>query len=172
MSEPEAPRTIKRPRPWWQGARGEWYVLVQALILALVAFGPRTAFGLPAWPPALGAVTTSAGMILLALGAAGLVVGALHLGPNLTPLPHPKDNATLVEDGLYGVVRHPIYCALILMALGWALFVEGWLTLVYAALLFVFFDLKSRREEVWLLARFPTYAAYRQRVKKLIPFVY
>lgn len=172
MSEPDPPRAIKRPRSWWHGARGEWYVLVQALILALVVFGPRTAFGLPAWPQALSAVTASAGLLLLALGSAGLVVGALHLGPNLTPLPHPKDNATLVESGLYGVVRHPIYCALILMAFGWALFVEGSLTLGYAALLTGFFDIKSRREEAWLLIRFPGYAAYQQRVRKLIPYVY
>lgn len=155
---------------WWKGARGEWYVVAQGLILALVALGPRTAFGLPDWPHPL--VVMTAGLILLVLGAVAAIAAALHLGPNLTPLPHPKDHATLVESGLYGVVRHPIYCALILIAVGWALFVQGWLTLAYAAVLFVFFDIKSRREEVWLMARFPAYAAYRRRVRKLIPFVY
>jgi len=35
-----------------------------------------------------------------------------------------------------------------------------------------FFDLKSRREEAWLVAAYPGYAAYRARVRKLIPFVY
>ncbi|MDO9596866.1 MAG: isoprenylcysteine carboxylmethyltransferase family protein [Azoarcus sp.] len=163
---------MKDRAAWWKGARGEWYVVVQGLILALIALGPRTAFGLPEWPPALTTVSTSAAWILLALGAGASIVAVLHLGPNLTPLPHPKDEATLVESGLYGVVRHPIYCALILMAFGWALFVQGWLTLAYAALLFVFFDIKSRREEAWLMARFPDYAAYRQRVRKLIPFLY
>ena len=44
--------------------------------------------------------------------------------------------------------------------------------LAWACLLSVFLDLKSRREESWLLARFPTYAAYRRRVRKLIPFIY
>jgi len=77
-----------------------------------------------------------------------------------------------VETGLYAWVRHPIYCGLILAALGWALFVQGWLTLVWAGLLLVFFDIKSRREEAWLMARFPGYAAYRQRVRKLIPYLY
>lgn len=157
---------------WWKGTRGEWYVVVQGLMLALVALGPRTAFGLPEWPPALGAVSTPAALLLLAIGAGASIAAVLHLGPNLTPLPHPKDKATLVESGLYGVVRHPIYFGLILMALGWALYVQGWLTLAYAALLVVFFDIKSRREEAWLMARFPAYAAYRQRVRKLIPFLY
>lgn len=163
---------MKDRAAWWKGTRGEWYVVVQGLILALLALGPRTAAGLPEWSPALVAASTPAAWILLVIGAGASVAAVLHLGPNLTPLPHPKDKATLVESGLYGVVRHPIYCALILMALGWALLVQGWLTLAYVALLFVFFDIKSRREETWLMARFPAYAAYRRKVRKLIPFVY
>ena len=82
------------------------------------------------------------------------------------------DDATLIESGLYGWVRHPIYCGLILAAFGWGLLVQGWLTLLWAAVLLIFFDIKSRREEAWLLARFPAYADYRRRVRKLIPFIY
>lgn len=58
------------------------------------------------------------------------------------------------------------------MAFGWGLWVHGWLTLGYALLLFVFFDLKSSREERWLREKFPGYDAYRRRVRKLIPFIY
>ena len=54
----------------------------------------------------------------------------------------------------------------------WALLVQGWLTLGYAALLFVFLDFKSRREEQWLAEKFPAYGDYQRRVRKLIPFVY
>ena len=36
----------------------------------------------------------------------------------------------------------------------------------------MFFDIKSRREERWLMARFPAYASYRKRVRKLIPLIY
>ena len=65
-----------------------------------------------------------------------------------------------------------VFVGLALIGLGWALFVQGWLTLAWAGLLLVFFDIKSRREEAWLMARFPTYAAYRKRVRKLIPYLY
>jgi protein-S-isoprenylcysteine O-methyltransferase Ste14 len=58
------------------------------------------------------------------------------------------------------------------MALGWGLWLPGWLTIGYAILLFVFFDVKSRREERLLEAKFPEYAEYRKRVRKLVPFVY
>jgi len=161
-----------QPGPRWKGQRGEWYVAAQGLLFLLVAFGPRSGFGLPSWPQAAAAWTQGAGLVLLALGAAVCAVAALHLGNNLTPLPHPKDNATLVTGGLYRHVRHPIYFGVLLLAFGWALFVQGWLTLGYAALLFVFFDVKSRREEAWLMARFPEYARYRERVRKLVPFIY
>jgi protein-S-isoprenylcysteine O-methyltransferase Ste14 len=96
----------------------------------------------------------------------------VSLGHNLTPLPRPKDDATLVVTGAYRLVRHPIYSGLTAMAFGWGMWVHGWLTLGYALLLFAFFDLKSRREERWLMEKFPDYAAYQRRVRKLIPFVY
>ena len=57
-------------------------------------------------------------------------------------------------------------------AFGWAGVVQGWLTLLWALVLLVFFDIKSRREEAWLLARFPAYADYQRRVRKLLPFIY
>jgi protein-S-isoprenylcysteine O-methyltransferase Ste14 len=41
-----------------------------------------------------------------------------------------------------------------------------------ALLLGCFFDLKARREEAWLLDAYPGYAAYRARVRKLVPFIY
>ena len=36
--------------PWWQGRRGEWYVVAQVGLFALVVLGPRSGFGLPPWP--------------------------------------------------------------------------------------------------------------------------
>ena len=52
------------------------------------------------------------------------------------------------------------------------LLVRGPLTVLYAVLLLLFLDVKSRREERWLSAKFSSYADYRKRVRKLIPFVY
>ncbi|MCK6394687.1 isoprenylcysteine carboxylmethyltransferase family protein [Zoogloea sp.] len=158
--------------PWWQGRRGEGYVAVQAVLFGLLLFGPTGKAALPPWPAALGKVAPGYGLVLLVVGVLIAVCAAIGLGRNLTPLPHPRDDCQLVETGLYAWVRHPIYCGLILAALGWALFVQGWLTLAWAGLLLAFFDIKSRREEAWLMARFPGYAAYRRRVRKLIPYLY
>jgi len=156
--------------PWWRGPRGEWYVVAQVLLFMLILWGPRDVPGLN-WPIS-GAVSSSAGIALMALGLALSIAAALHLGSNLTPLPHPKDDASFVASGPYRVVRHPMYGSVILLALGWAFHVEGLLTVVYALLTVLFFDIKTRREEAWLIQRFPEYAAYRRRVRKLIPFIY
>jgi protein-S-isoprenylcysteine O-methyltransferase Ste14 len=96
----------------------------------------------------------------------------LGLGRNLSALPHPKDEATLVDAGLYGLMRHPIYSGLIAGCFGWALLNNSLLTLALAAGVFVFFDVKARREERALAARFPGYEDYRRRVRRFVPFIY
>jgi protein-S-isoprenylcysteine O-methyltransferase Ste14 len=156
--------------PWWRGTRGEWYAVAQVGFIALVAFGPRTLPSLPAFPFPRATLLAGAGLTLA--GGCLFVAGLLALGHNLTPLPAPKPGATLVRNGPYRLVRHPIYAGGLLACFGWALLVQGWLTLAFAAALFVFFDLKARREERWLVERYPDYADYQRRVRKLIPFVY
>jgi protein-S-isoprenylcysteine O-methyltransferase Ste14 len=110
---------------------------------------------------------------LLQIPAWGLLLlGALALGRNLTPMPTPHQNARLQTTGVYGVVRHPIYSGLLLLALletlargsvlAWGLFVA----------LAVLLEFKSRFEEQKLRQRFAEYGAYQARVKKFVPFVY
>ena len=159
--------------PWWRGSRGEWYVVAQGFLFALVIFGPRTGLGLTAWAEPYAAWAKFIGLVLMIAGCALAVAGLLGLGrANLTALPYPRAESTLVVSGPYRLVRNPIYSGLIFSALGWALWVNSWLTLGYALALFAFFDAKSRREERWLAEKFPDYGAYQRRVKKLIPWVY
>ena len=157
---------------WWKGHRGEWYVIIQIGIFALVIFGPRTISDLHPWTSPYAQTCSIIGVALLLTGAALILAGFLKLGKNLTPLPYPKEHAALIETGPYRIVRHPIYSGGIIMAFGWALWINGWLTIVYAAILLIFLDIKSRREEQWLKDKFADYAQYQERVRKLIPFLY
>jgi protein-S-isoprenylcysteine O-methyltransferase Ste14 len=147
-------------------------VVAQVVLIGLVFFGPRTALGLPMGPFPFPNTLRIVGGVLLVGGGALLVAGLVRLGPGLTPLPYPKDGAQLIQTGPFALVRHPMYSGGIMLGLGWALYVQGLLTLGYAGVLFVFLDVKSRREEKWLAGRFPDYGIYQQRVRKLIPFVY
>lgn len=158
--------------PWWRGTRGEWLVVAQVALIGLVFFGPRTIAGQPAWPIPFPKACRVIGGLLVVGGGGLLVAGLACLGRGLTPLPYPKEGAALVQAGPFGIVRHPMYSGGLVLALGWALYVQSWLTLGYVAVLFVFLDLKSRREERWLIERFPEYVDYRRRVRKLVPFIY
>jgi protein-S-isoprenylcysteine O-methyltransferase Ste14 len=157
---------------WWRGARGEWYVVVQIGLLLLTALGPRTLPGLSPWIAPCSLAASIAGVLFLLSGGLLALVGVVGLGANLTVVPHPKENSQLVQAGPYKFVRHPIYSGVILAAFGWALMVHGWLTILYAIALFVFFDIKSRREERWLGEKFPEYGSYQKRVRKLVPWIY
>ena len=156
---------------WWRGARGEWYVIGQLVLMALVFLGPRTLPGVPPWPALLVPAFRVAGAILASAGVLLLLSGLVRLGRNLTPLPYPTADGTLIQSGPYRYVRHPMYSGGIAIAYDWALFVSGSLTLALAALLHAFLSVKATREERWLTSRFPEYQAYQQRVGKLIPFI-
>jgi protein-S-isoprenylcysteine O-methyltransferase Ste14 len=60
----------------------------------------------------------------------------------------------------------------LLAALAWFLVFPAVYVLAYAIGLLILFDVKARREEVWLVERFPAYRDYQDRVKKLIPAIY
>jgi protein-S-isoprenylcysteine O-methyltransferase Ste14 len=147
-------------------------VVVQIALIVLVFFGPRTSPGWSIWTPPFTWLGSIGGGVILLAGVLLLRAAIFRLGPNLTAVPYPKERGTLVETGPYRLVRHPIYCGVILIAFGWAFLVHGWLTIGYAIIVLVFFDIKSRREEQWLKAKFSGYSKYQKRVHKLIPFVY
>jgi protein-S-isoprenylcysteine O-methyltransferase Ste14 len=159
-----------RDAPWWRGARGEWYVVAQGVLMALVFFGPREPG--PAWLFPFPRVLPVAGAALMLAGGGLLAAALVRLGRGLTPLPYPKDGAEFAQSGAYAVVRHPMYSGGIILCVGWTLCAQCWATLAYTLALAALFDAKSRREEVWLMQRFSGYDAYRRRVRKLIPFVY
>jgi protein-S-isoprenylcysteine O-methyltransferase Ste14 len=150
------------------GERGEWWVVAQAVLFVAAIFAPRGSKWSPGWRRA-GRVVGAP----LALAGAGLgVAGFRALGENLTPLPHPKEDATLVQGGVYEIVRHPIYSSVILTTLGAGLLTANRMRILLGLVFFAFFDAKARREEAWLTEKFPAYPAYRRSVKKLIPFIY
>jgi protein-S-isoprenylcysteine O-methyltransferase Ste14 len=102
----------------------------------------------------------------------GSGIGELRRARAFTAVPRPKDDAAFADRGAYRFVRHPIYGGLILAALGLAVITPWAGTFIATGLLALVLDLKRRREEAWLLDRYPRYAAYRTHTKALIPFVY
>ena len=158
--------------PWWRGSRGEWLAAAQVALMCLIFFGPRTIAGHPRWRFPFPEASQAVGLALMVAGGCLLIAAIIRLGSGLTPLPYPKEGAALVQSGPYALVRHPMYTGGLGLALGWALWVQGWLTVGYVVAVFILLDVKSRREERWLAEKFPAYSSYQRRVRKLIPFVY
>ncbi|MBD1912051.1 MULTISPECIES: isoprenylcysteine carboxylmethyltransferase family protein [unclassified Leptolyngbya] len=157
---------------WRTGQRGEYWVLLQGFLLLGVVLLP--VYRLPSLtiiPPGLYGLWGIAGAIAL-LAIILLGKGLLDLGQSLTPLPFPREDGQLVQTGVYGLVRHPIYSGLILGILSYAIAQQSLSHLLAAFIFILFFNAKASREEIWLTEKYPDYADYRQRAKKLIPWIY
>jgi len=137
----------------------------------LVAVGAAGFMG-SAWDGPSRAVAVVAGATLLVAGGILAMRGIVDLREALTPLPHPRDGADLVDTGAYRLVRHPIYGGIVIGAAGYALLTASPLALAGAAILLGFFRLKSAREEAWLAARYPAYPEYRSRTRRMLPYLY
>lgn len=156
----------------WKGQRGEYLLLLQAVLMIgfvlMPVYRPVWLSVLPPWLYGVWAIA----LLLFLPAALGVIKALLDLGQNLTPLPYPKQDGELVQTGMYGIVRHPLYSSILLAELGYAI---GQLSLSHLGamlLLLLLLNYKASREEVWLSDRYPDYAAYQHRVKKLIPFIF
>ena len=150
---------------------GIGFVVVQAVLLGILFFGPAH-LNVDASNAQPNSLLVWLGYGIFILGTVIALIAAINLGKNLTPLPRPKDNAELIQRGLYRFVRHPIYFGVIMLSVGWGLIQQSTLVWLYVLIIAIFFDIKSRKEEQWLQAKFSAYADYQGRVRKLIPWVY
>lgn len=147
-------------------------VLVTGLFLSSMAAMAFSAFdhrmgwsSVPAWVSVIGDVLVAAG-----LGVALLVVVQNGYAAATITV---EEGQTLVSDGLYGWVRHPMYSGSLLMMVGIPLALGsywGLLTVIAGAVALV---LRIRDEEAMLNAELAGYREYSRRVRyRLLPHVW
>lgn len=126
----------------------------------------------PAWPDGAAPWLRGVGLLIAIGGQFLFLPGLAGLRHSLTPFPMPLEGARLQVAGVYGLVRHPIYGGLILIAVGWSL-ISSPLALASTAALVAVLEVKSRLEESMLEQRLPEYSAYRNRVRwRFVPGVH
>jgi protein-S-isoprenylcysteine O-methyltransferase Ste14 len=111
---------------------------------------------------------------LLIIDGVYIAVWALISMPRGTfrVMPEPAATAQLTQSGPYRWLRHPMYSAVLLAALGAAIsHATLGHSLIFLGLIVVLL-LKIHREEQYLLASYNEYAEYTTRTKALIPFIY
>jgi protein-S-isoprenylcysteine O-methyltransferase Ste14 len=166
---------------WWMSAKmtpnssstqtqAQRFVFTQFILFAALAISfVLLPAGQVGWARGLG-------LALAALGLGVIVLAVLqHYGINrniVNVSPEPNQQNQLVQTGLYGLVRHPIYTGVILAALGTALAHGHLIALLIALVICAFFTYKSTFEESLLMQAYPEYAAYRQRTGRFLPKVF
>ena len=84
-----------------------------------------------------------------------------------------EEGQTVISTGLYGIVRHPMYTASILMFLSIPLVMGSWYALIPFAFYPALMVIRVLDEEKLLTAELQGYAEYKTKVRyRLIPFIW
>ena len=84
-----------------------------------------------------------------------------------------EEGQKVVDTGLYGIVRHPMYAVTILLFLMMPLVLGSWYALIAFAFYPVIIIVRLKDEEDLLTRELPGYEAYKQKVKyRIIPFIW
>lgn len=117
------------------------------------------------------AVTVASSVLFLV--AYGLYAEVLRENAYLSRTVKVEEGQTVISTGLYGIIRHPMYAATILLFIMMPLVLGSW----YAAIIFLAYPvlivIRLSGEEKLLLKELPGYGQYREKVKyRIIPFIW
>ncbi|MDQ5944041.1 MAG: hypothetical protein QG658_107 [Patescibacteria group bacterium] len=140
--------------------KGGFFVFAQFTLLAILVLSA-------AKPPGVVSFLLAAAAILLGVSAMLAMTKR-----TLTVMPEVARGAELSTAGPYKYIRHPMYSAVMLLAL--AMLVQDFTILrlgVYVALVIVLI-FKSKYEEKLLASHYRAYAAYQEKTQRFIPKIY
>ncbi|MBQ4381113.1 MAG: isoprenylcysteine carboxylmethyltransferase family protein [Oscillospiraceae bacterium] len=139
-------------------------MFIAAFVAAALSF--RFGFLMLPWPVSI------AGAVLF-LAAYGLFAEVLRENTYLSRTVEVQENQKVIDTGLYGLVRHPMYMATVVLFLSMPLVLGSVVSLV---IMLAYFPIIARRilnEEQVLREGLPGYEEYMKKVKyRLIPFVW
>ena len=110
--------------------------------------------------------------IVFIVGQGMALAAALKMRQYISAHPKPAPGASLLRDGIYGVVRHPMYGGVFFMALAVSIFDRNLIAIALTLALAALFYGKSSYEESLLEQTFLGYSDYRKQVtRRFIPWV-
>jgi protein-S-isoprenylcysteine O-methyltransferase Ste14 len=112
------------------------------------------------------------GTVIYLVGLTTAVIGRIQLGKNWVDLEDYQvlPGQSVVSNGLYRYLRHPIYTGDLLLLIGLELALNSWLVLGIFVLILIVVR-HALEEEALLSNKLPGYSEYCKRTKMFIPFV-
>lgn len=84
-----------------------------------------------------------------------------------------QDNQKVIDTGLYGIVRHPMYSATVFLFLSMPLILGSMMSFVVMLVYIPIINARIKNEEKVLSEGLPGYQEYKQKVRsKVIPFIW
>ncbi|CAN0237930.1 unnamed protein product [Pylaiella littoralis] len=147
------------------GERGEEFVVAQFLLLLFVAMGSVPLIG--------GLAMFLVGPGFLAGGIGLCAAGVKGLAKSLSPWPAPVKDNVLETEGVYGLVRHPMYTGLVMVCVGSGVLTDSPTRMLLSFVLALVLDKKAEKEEAMLVGLHGTaYEEYCKAVAKFVPRLY
>jgi len=142
-----------------------------ATYMGLVVFIPLDVFRLRLLGKT-GIVFSSLGLLLMVLG---WWIAQLSLRENTfasVVVRHPQEGQqSVIDTGVYSVVRHPLYVGGLILVVGMPLWLESYAAFLLAVVPLGVISVRILFEERFLRKELPRYDAYAQKVRyRLIPF--
>ena len=137
-------------------------------IVGFVVAGLDYRFGWSAMPTWVVVVAS-----VMFLSAYGLYAEVMRENAYLSRTIKVEEGQSVVDTGLYGVIRHPMYAATVLLFLMMPLVLGSWYALIAFAAYPVIIMVRLKAEEDLLTQDLPGYEQYKQKVKyRIIPFIW
>jgi protein-S-isoprenylcysteine O-methyltransferase Ste14 len=167
---------IKRKFRLWMGAQYKWYRLIYSLLAAFLFLGLFVYAGsiTPNWVFTPSDGSTYFGYMLATVGTIIAVKSMKEISVSRFIGWHPHDDLKekdeLIVNGWYRYVRHPLYLALILIFLGYFLYVPNLASMVHLLALLLYLPPGIYFEEKKLIAIYGQgYIDYQNNVPPILP---
>jgi protein-S-isoprenylcysteine O-methyltransferase Ste14 len=121
-----------------------------------------------------GTVVSSLGLVLFVMGWWIMTLALMQNAFAVPVVKHQKERQqTVIDSGLYSVVRHPMYAGAVLLLAGMPLWLESYAAAMLASFPIATLAARILIEEQFLKRELAGYDAYTEKVRhRLIPFVW
>ena len=167
----KAPQLLKKRLNSKEKEKTQAWVITLSSVMFLASFvlaGLDFRFGwsnIPWWGVAIAAV--------LQLAAYALYAEVMRENAYLSRTVEVQEDQKVVDTGLYGIVRHPMYATTVLLYLAMPVVLGSWYAFLVMLLYPILIVFRIHNEEKVLESGLAGYAEYKKKVKdRLIPFVW